>query len=420
MLKIAVALLLAASVSAVSTVALAQESPPEAPQGVQLRMRDGGPWITWLPVPEAETYEVRKAFCNSGNPTDCSIASATQTGWQGPAARMPEGGYLVAACNSDSVCGEAVPPVLVDDRPEAPERVIVEQTPDGVLVTWTPVDGAAEYQVIYDERLSRLCFLGWPEQELLQCHTAGRTTDTRFLHQSAAQLEARYYWVAACNQAGCRKGKGKGAEIGDPAGPPPLESEAATPTTASVDATLILSRDSVREGENFTATLVAQAPSDAPGTLNLRLSADGPLHVAAVAGQESCGPGCVSRAHKINGGERGSLSASFTAGQRGSAKLLWVVEWVPDGEGETREETDERTLTILARRDSHDPVIQSRDPVPTSTAPAATEAWTSGGGCNSADGAGSMLLLGLLILPVAGLVARPLISRPSAKGPLAG
>ena len=218
MLRTAVALLLAAAALAFSAVALAQESPPEAPQGVQLQMRDGGPLITWLPVTGAETYEVRESFCESGSQTGCAIASTTETSWQGPSAEMPEGGYQVAACNDNSGCGEAVQPVLVDDRLEAPERVSVEQTPDGVLVSWTRVDGASEYQVIYDDRLSRMCHLGWPEQELEQCQEAGRTTDTRFLHQTAAQLRARYYWVAACNHAGCRKGKGKGARDWRPHG----------------------------------------------------------------------------------------------------------------------------------------------------------------------------------------------------------
>ena len=227
MLKAAVALLLASAAFAFSAVALAQESPPEAPQGVQLRMREGGPFITWLPVTRAETYEVREGLCESGSRTNCAIASTTETRWQGAPAQMPRGGYQVAACNSDSGCGKAVRPVLVDDRPEAPERVSVEQTPDGVLVSWTPVSGASEYQVIYDGRLSRMCHLGWPEQELLQCQEAGRTTDTRFLHRAAAKLQARYYWVAACNQAGCRKSGGKGAEIGDPTDQPPHEPEAA-------------------------------------------------------------------------------------------------------------------------------------------------------------------------------------------------
>lgn len=416
MLKAAVALLLAAAAFAFSAVALAQESPPEAPKGVQLRMRDGGPLITWLPVLGAEAYEVREAFCQSGSQTNCAIANTTETSWQGPPAEFTEGGYLVAACSDDSGCSEAVPPVLVDDRPEAPEQVSVEQTPDGVMVSWSPVDGASEYQVIYDDRLSRMCYLGWPEQELLQCEEAGRTTDTRFLHQAAAQLQAKYYWVAACNQAGCRKGKGKGAEIGDPTEQPPQEPKAAPQTADGVADSLTLSRQSVREGENFTATLEAQAPSGEPGTLNLRLKADGPLHVTAVAGQESCGPGCVSLTHKIDGDGHGSLSASFTAGQRGSAKLLWNVKWEPDGQGESREASGERILIILARQDSPDPAIRSGETERRSTAPpapAAPAAETSGGGCNSfADsaGPGSLILLGLLILPVAGLVARPLLS----------
>lgn len=416
MLKAAVALLLAAAAFALSAVALAQESPPEAPEGVELRMQDGAPRITWLPGTGVETYEVRKAFCESGSRTNCLIARATETGWQGPAAEMPEGGYLVAACNDDSGCGEAVPPELLDDRPEAPERVSVEQTPDGVLVTWTPVDGASEYQVIYDDRLSRMCHLEWPEQELLQCQEAGRTTETRFLHHSAAQLQAKYYWVAACNQAGCRKGKSKGAEIGDPPEQPTQEPEP-TPATGEVAANLTLSRQSVREGENFTATLEAQAPSDEPGTLNLRLYADGQLHVTAVAGQESCGPGCVSLAHQINGDEPRSLSASFTAGQRGSAKLLWSVIWEPDGPGETRQDDGERILIILARQDNPNPVLRNRPDLrpsgyqPTAVVPKPT---TPSGGCNSfsdSTGQGSLLLLGLLIIPVVGLVARPLLSR---------
>ena len=417
MLRTAVALLLTAATLAFSAVALAQESPPEAPQGVELRMRDGGPLITWLPVTGAETYEVREAHCASGSRTNCALASTTETSWQGAKAETPAGGYLVAACNDDSGCGDAVQPVLVDDRLEAPERVSVEQTSDGVLVSWTPVDGASEYQVIYHDRLSRMCHLGWPEQELQQCQEAGRTTDTHFLHQAAAQLRARYYWVAACNHAGCRKGKSKGAEIGDPTGQPSQEPEAAAPpTTGAVTAYLTLSRQNVREGENFTATLEAQAPSGEPGTLNLRLNADGPLHVTSVAGQESCGPSCVNLTHKIAGDGRGSLSASFTAGQRGSAKLLWDVKWEPDGQGESRESGGARTLTILARQDSPDPVIQSGGPEPRSTAPPAPAAETPGGGCNSfsnSAGPGSLVLLSLLILPVVGLVARPVLSRPA-------
>ena len=184
MLKTAVALLLAAAAFTLSAVALAQESPPEAPQGVELRMRDGVPLITWLSVTGADTYEVRESFCASGSRTNCAIASTKETGWQGPAAAMPEGRYLVAACNNNSGCGEAVHPVLVDDRPEAPEQVSVEQTPDGVLVSWTPVDDAIEYQVIFHDHLSRMCHLEWPEQELVQCQEAGRTADTRFLHRS--------------------------------------------------------------------------------------------------------------------------------------------------------------------------------------------------------------------------------------------
>ena len=425
MLKAAVALLLASAAFAFSAVALAQESPPEAPQGVQLRMREGGPFITWLPVTRAETYEVREGLCESDSRTNCAIASTTETRWQGVPAQMPRGGYQVAACNSDSGCGKAVRPVLVDDRPEAPERVSVEQTLDGVLVSWTPVSGASEYQVIYDGRLSRMCHLGWPEQELLQCQEAGRTTDTRFLHRAAAKLQAMYYWVAACNQAGCRKSGGKGAEIEDPTDQPPQEPEAAAPpATGGVSASLTLSRQSVREGENFTATLKAQAPSGEPGTLSLRINADGPLHVTAVAGQESCGPGCVSLARKIAGGGSGSLSAGFTAGQRGTAKLLWDVKWQPVGQGESRDASGARTLVILARQDSPGPVIERGGPETRSTAPPATAApaaGTPGGGCNSfADSSqpGSLALLGLLILPVAGLVARPLRSnRAFAKSP---
>ena len=418
MLRIVVALLLAAAAFASSTVALAQESLPEAPQGVQLRMRYGGPLITWLPVTGAKTYEVREAFCEGGGRTNCAIASTMETSWQGPQAEFPEGGYLVAACSDDSGCSEAVKPKLVDDRPDPPERVIVEQTTGGILVTWAPVEGATEYQVIYDDRLSRLCHLGWPEQELLQCQEGGRTADTRFLHREAEQLQARYYWVAACNQAGCHKGKGKGAEIGDPVAQPTPEPEStATPATGEVMASLSLSRQSVREGENFTATLEAQAPSGEPGTLNLRLSADGPLHLTAVAGQESCGPGCVSISLRIDGDERVNLSAGFTAGQKGSAKLLWDAKWEPDEQGESREASGARTLIILARQDSPDPVIRRGGPEPRSTVPSAPvppAAETQSGGCNSLSdsaGPGSLVLLGFLTLPVVGLVARPLLSR---------
>ena len=412
MFKAAVVLLLAAATLALAAVALAQESPPEAPQGVQLRMRDGGPLITWLPVTGAETYEVRDTFCESGSQTNCAISDTAETSWQGPPVEKPEGRYLVAACNDDSSCGEAVQPVLVDDRPESPEQVGVEQTPDGVLVSWSPVDGASEYQVIYDDRLSRICNLKWPEQELRQCQEAGRTTDTRFLHQAAAELQAKYYWVAACNQAGCRKGKGKGAEIGDSPEQPTQEPEPAA-ATGRVEASLTFSRQSVREGENFTATLDAQAPSGEPGTLKLRLNADGPLHVTAVAGQESCGPGCVSLTRKIVSGGRGSLSASFTAGERGSAKIRGSAQWEPDGQGESLEDEDERTVTILAGQDSPDPVIWGGGPEARSTAPpapVAPTAETPGSGCNSfadSTGPGSLVLLGLLILPVVGLVARP-------------
>lgn len=415
MLRTSVALLTVVAAFAVAAAALAQGLPPEAPQGVRLQMRDGGPLITWLPVPGAEFYEVRGDPCETGSPNICLVSSTKEASWQGTAAEIPETGFLVVACNSDSGCGEPVRPKLIDDRPEAPERIIVEQTPEGVLVSWSPVEGASEYQVIYDARLSRMCHLGWPEQDLLQCLEAGRTTDTRFLHQDAHQLQARYYWVAACNQAGCRKGKGRGAEIGNPVGGPSQESEsAATARTGKVVAALTLSRQSVREGENFTATLRAEVPSGEPGILNLRINADGPLHVNAVAGQESCGPGCVSLVRRVNGGESDSLSASFTAGQKGSAKILGAVKWEPDGAGEPREDSDERNINIFSRQDSSGPVIRSSGSEPAPPPPART---SGSDGCAAPTGsAGSLALIGLLVLPVLGLVARPLRSVSTLTG----
>ena len=276
MLRTAVALMLVAATFTLTAMALAQEPPPDAPQGVRLRIRDGGPLISWLPVTGAKTYEIREAFCEIGSQNKCAIARVTETSWKGPATGMPEGGYLIAACDDDSGCGEAVQPELMDDRPEAPEWIKVEETPDGILISWPPVEGASEYQVLYHGSRSRLCRLEWPEQELLQCHEAGRTADTRFLHREAGELGAKYYWVAACNEAGCRKGKSKGAELGDSPDEPQQEQEpTVTSETVEVKANLTLSRQRVREGENFTATLDAQAQSGEPGTLNLRLIADG-------------------------------------------------------------------------------------------------------------------------------------------------
>ena len=417
MLKTAVALLLAAAL-ALPAAALAQESPPEAPQGVEMRIRDGGPLITWLPVTGAETYEVRKALCDAAIRSDCTLAGTTETAWQVPADMLSEDGYLVAACN-DSGCSKAVPADRKDDRPEAPEWVRVEQTPDGILVSWAPVDGAAEYQVIYDARLSRSCHLRWPEQELLQCHEAGRTTDTQFLHQDAEPLRARYYWVAACNQAGCRKIRGKGAQVGEAAGQPTQEPEAATPQpVGDVAADLTLNRTKIREGENFDATLTGQVRSDGAGTLILRLYADGDLHLTGVTDQESCGPGCVSISHETDGDEHRSLIADFTAGQRGTALLRGEVEWKPDAPGATIYDSDEKAVIILAGQDSPNPVIQSSGPEPVSTppptvAPVPIAPPSSGGGCGSSPvsgGPGSLALLGLLILPVAGLVRRPLLA----------
>ena len=128
--------------------------------------------------------------------------------------------------------------------------------------------------------------------------------------------------------------------------------------------------------------------------------------MTSVAGQESCGPSCVNLTHKIAGDGRGSLSASFTAGQRGSAKLLWDVS----GTRGIGEAGGARTLRarVLARRDSSDPVIDWR------RARTVLHCAFSGGAAATPSRIrpGSLVLLSLLILPVVGRGA-PLLSSPA-------
>ena len=143
-------------------------------------------------------------------------------------------------------------------------------------------------------------------------------------------------------------------------------------------------------------------------TLKLILQVPSGWSMSGSGFTESCTGQCTAT-YQVASGDQRSIELEMQPNQSGSFVVEAQMEWW-FGDDPTTLDGGAVELPLT--------VVPLATPVPTLAPQRAAPIPTSGGGdgCFSAGGSGgsgSLMLLGLLILPVVGLMARPLLSRPA-------
>ena len=141
-------------------------------------------------------------------------------------------------------------------------------------------------------------------------------------------------------------------------------------------------------------------------TLKLILQVPSGWSMSGSGFSESCTGQCTA-SYVVDSGDQRSVELEMQPNQAGSFTVEAQMEW---WFGEDTSTLDGKAVSLPLN------VIPLATPVPTALPRAVQPAFpppsNSGDGCFSTPGSGSLVLLGLLILPVVGLIARPLLARP--------
>ena len=141
-------------------------------------------------------------------------------------------------------------------------------------------------------------------------------------------------------------------------------------------------------------------------TLKLILQVPSGWSMSGSGFSESCTGQCTA-SYVVDSGDQRSVELEIQPNQAGSFTVEAQMEW---WFGEDTSTLDGKAVSLPLN------VIPLATPVPTALPRAVQPAFTppsnNGDGCFSTPGSGSLVLLGLLILPVVGLIARPLLARP--------
>ena len=150
-------------------------------------------------------------------------------------------------------------------------------------------------------------------------------------------------------------------------------------------------------------------------TLKLVLQVPSGWSMSGSGFTESCTGQCTAT-YQVGSGDQRSIELEMQPNQAGSFMVEAQMEWWFEDDSST---LDGKAVSLPLT------VAPLTTPIPTLPPQRAAPIPTSGGGdgCFSAGGSGgpgSLMLLGLLILPVVGLMARPLLSRPLPRMARAG
>ena len=151
--------------------------------------------------------------------------------------------YWITACNSAG-CSEidsANPAQFIDNRPSAPADEQYRRDGRTTVVSWGASSGATHYKVYHDDFFGSNCRLGSSGRPSFCEELATNVAGTTYTHTSPND-NTNYYWITACNSAGC-------SDI-DSANPARLEGSAPAPDLV-VD-TPTLSTSGPTAGASFT------------------------------------------------------------------------------------------------------------------------------------------------------------------------
>ena len=179
---------------------------PGNPPNQRYSRQDATTIVTWDPSAGATHYKVyyddsRSPRCSfrRGELSGCEELADNVVGasYTHASADDETNHYWVTACNSEG-CSEidsGNPARFVDNRLAAPTNAQYVRVGSTTVVSWDASAGADYYNIYYHDFFSTSC----PSFcELL----VGNVTGTTYTHTSPDE-RSNYYWVAACNSAGC-------------------------------------------------------------------------------------------------------------------------------------------------------------------------------------------------------------------------
>ena len=189
-----------------SSVKIAVGVVPGNPPNQHYSRQDTTTIVTWDPSAGATHYKV---YYDDSRSPRCSFRRGALFGCEELADNVVETSYThaspddetnhywVTACNSEG-CSEidsGNPARFVDNRLAAPTNAQYVRVGSTTVVSWDASAGADYYNIYYHDFFSTSC----PSFcELL----VGNVTGTTYTHTSPDE-RSNYYWVAACNSAGC-------------------------------------------------------------------------------------------------------------------------------------------------------------------------------------------------------------------------
>ena len=183
-----------------SSVKIAVGVVPGNPPNQRYSRQDATTIVTWDPSAGATYYKVYyDDFFSTSCPGACGLLAGNVTGTTYTHASPDErrNYYWVVGCNSAG-CSDpdgGNPAQFVDNRPAAPTNAQYVRAGSTTVVSWGASPGTDYYRVYYHNFFSTSC-PGFCE--LL----AGNVTGTTYTHASPDEGR-NYYWVVACNGAGC-------------------------------------------------------------------------------------------------------------------------------------------------------------------------------------------------------------------------
>ena len=198
----------------VSGTPTSTESTPGSPANAQYRREGSTILVTWDPSAGATYYKVyysdsrflRCSLLSSGTSLGCEELAGNVAGttYTHDSPDDDNNNYWITACNNAgcSDIDSANPAQFVDNRPVAPTNPQYSREGSTTVVTWDPAASAEYYKVYYDDFFGSSCRIGSGGSPSFCELLAGNVAGTTYTHTSPDD-GANYYWITACNSAGC-------------------------------------------------------------------------------------------------------------------------------------------------------------------------------------------------------------------------
>ncbi len=173
---------------------------PGNPPNQRYSRKDATTIVTWDPSAGATHYKVyyddsRSSRCSFG--CEELAANLIGTSYTHTSPDDDTNHYWIVACNDAGCSGidNGNPARYVDNRPAAPTNAQYVHVGSTTVVSWSASAGADYYNIYYHDFFSSSC-PGFCEE------LASNVVGTSYTHASP-DTRRNYYWVTACNSAGC-------------------------------------------------------------------------------------------------------------------------------------------------------------------------------------------------------------------------